>query len=404
MSHFENQGREAKSRAEVMKDACSAFLRELIALPSPSRAERLACERVIQEMEELGYEDIRTDEMGNVLGRVGSGRRSIAFDAHIDTVGISRPSSWPFDPFRGQVEGGFLYGRGASDQKGGLASIIYGAALAAEMGLPDDLEIYVTASVSGEDCVGLAWQHLIEIEGLCPECVVIAMPSDLGICRGQRGRLEMDIITEGVSSHGAEPDRGKNAINAMAPIILAVSRLHGALKTEHPMLGRGSVAVTDISSESPSLTAIPDGCRIHVDRRLTVGESVREAVGQLEALEEIRAANARIEISEYREKSWKGLEKSVQKIFPAWETPEDSPTFRAGVEVAEIVLGENPKIHRSAFSSNACATAGQYGIPTIGFGPASEECSHSTRDRISLAQLVPAMAFYALFPSIYFAD
>lgn len=401
MGEHNSRSREALRRASESMDACVAFLRELIALPSPSRAERLACERVVREMEELGYEEIRIDDMGNVIGRLGSGPRCIALDAHIDTVGISRPSSWPFDPFRGLERDGILYGRGASDQKGGLAAIVYGAAIAAEMGLPEGLQILVTASVSGEDCVGLAWQHLIEVEGLQPECVLIAMPSNLALCRGQRGRLELDILTEGVSSHGAEPDRGRNAINAMAPIVLAVSRLHGTLKTEDPMLGRGSIAVTNIASESPSLTAIPDGCRIHVDRRLTIGESVEEAIEQLESLEEMRAESARIEISSYHDKSWRGLEKSVRKIFPPWETQENSLVFQVGAATAELVLEKSPLIHRSAFSSNACSIAGQFGIPAIGFGPASEKNSHSTKDQILLAQLVPAMAFYALFPAMY---
>ena len=299
------------------------------------------------------------------------------------------------------MEDGVLYGRGASDQKGGLAAIVYGAALAAKLGIPDDLEIVVTATVSGEDCVGLAWQHLIEVEEVRPECVVLAMPSDLGICRGQRGRLELNISTEGVSSHGAEPDRGKNAIYLMAPIVRAISRLHAELDVEHPMLGRGSVAVTDIVSESPSLTAIPDGCRIHVDRRLTIGESVSEAIEQLEQLPELSESGAEIVIPEYREKSWKGLEKSARKIFPAWETSEESTVYRAGMAAAETVLGTAPRLHRSAFSSHACAIAGHYGIPAIGFGPASEHCSHSTADQIPLEQLLPAMAFFALFPAIY---
>lgn len=187
----------------------------------------------------------------------------------------------------------------------------------------------------------------------------------------------------------------------MAPVVLAFSRLHRELEKEHPMLGRGSVAVTEIVSESPSLTAIPDGCRIHIDRRLTIGESVEEAESQIKALPEVRHSNASVEISEYVQRSWKGLEKSAQKYFPAWETREDSRVFQSGVTAARLILDREARIHRSAFSSNACAIAGRYGIPAIGFGPASESCSHSIRDQIPLAQLAPAMAFFALFPTLY---
>lgn len=383
---------------------CIDFLRDLVALPSPSRGERLACERVLREMEQLGFEDVHIDDMGNVLGRVGSGPRVLAFDAHIDTVGISNPTHWRVDPFRAKVIGGTMYGRGASDQKGGLATIVHGAAVAAKVGLPSDVTLWVTATVNGEDCVGLAWRHLIEAEKLQPEIVVIAMPSHLGICRGQRGRLELEISTEGVSTHGSQPDRGANAVLAMAPIIMGISRLHGALEIQHHMLGRGSAAVTGISAESPSFTAIPDGCTIHVDRRLTIGETSGAALEQLRDWPEVVAAGADVKLLSYDLPSWKGFASHTDKVFPAWVTPEDSKAFTSTLETARKVLGREPRLHRSAFSSNGCVTAGEYNIPTIGFGPADEGHSHTVNDQISLAQLQPAMAFYSMFPSVYAAD
>ena len=102
--------------AEEAAPECIEFLRDLVTIPSPSRGERLACERVMREMEKLGYRDVHLDEMGNVLGRFGSGPRQLAFDAHVDTVGISNPMDWKYDPFRGVVSGGILFGRGASDR------------------------------------------------------------------------------------------------------------------------------------------------------------------------------------------------------------------------------------------------------------------------------------------------
>lgn len=392
---------EALRLAADATPACLEFLRDLVALPSPSRGERLACERVMREMETLGFDEILLDDMGNVLGRLGSGSRTIAFDAHIDTVGISRPALWRFDPFKGHTIGGTLFGRGASDQKGGLATLVHGAANAAQLGLPEDLTLWVTATVNGEDCVGLAWQWLIKEYGLNPEAVVISMPSHLGICRGQRGRLEIEISTEGVSTHGSQPDRGANAIVAMAPIIQAITRMHTELNVDHDMLGRGSAAVTGISADSPSFTAIPDGCTIRVDRRLTIGETAQSALNEVRTLPEVQAAGADVRLLEYAEPSWRGLKYPTQKIFPAWETAEDSPAFRAAQMTARDVLGREPRLHRSAFSSHGCATAGLFNIPTIGFGPANEKDSHTVNDQISLAQLPPAIAFYSLFPQVY---
>ncbi len=380
---------------------CIDFLRDLVALPSPSRGERLACERVVREMETLNFDEVLMDDMGNVLGRIGSGPRAIAFDAHIDTVGISRPALWRFDPFKGLTVGGTLYGRGASDQKGGLATVVHGIAQAAQLGVPEELTLWVTATVNGEDCVGLAWQYLIKEFGLNPEAVVIAMPSHLGICRGQRGRLEIEISTEGVSTHGSQPDRGANAIVAMAPIVQAITRMHAQMSRGHDMLGPGSAAVTGISADSPSFTAIPDGCTIHVDRRLTIGETAESALEEVRGLPEVQAAGAEVRLLEYDEPSWRGLQYPTAKIFPAWETAEESPAFQAAQVTARAILGREPRLHRSAFSSHGCATAGLFNIPTIGFGPANEKDSHTVNDQIPLSQLQPAMAFYSLFPQVY---
>ncbi len=381
--------------------ACIDLLRDLVTLPSPSRGERLACERVLREMEDLGYQDVHIDAIGNVLGRLGTGPRVLAYDAHIDTVGITNPTLWRHDPFRGVVAGGTLYGRGASDQKGGLAAVVHGAALAARLGLPDDVTVWVTATVNGEDCVGQAWQFILNETDLRPEVVIIAMPSHLGICRGQRGRMEVEVSTTGVSTHGSQPDRGKNAIYTMVPIVDAIRELHGALETSHPVLGTGSIAVTKISSRSPSVTAIPDECTVHLDRRLTIGETAEQALAELEQLGPIRDANADVRLLHYDETSWRGFSYPTRKVFPAWETPEDSPAVWAALATAEMVLGRPPRIHRSAFSSHGCVTAGMFDIPTVGFGPADEVHSHTVNDQIPLAQLEPAMAFYATYPRLY---
>lgn len=389
--------------ADEATPECIDFLRDLVTIPSPSRGERLACERVKREMEHLGYQDVHFDEMGNVLGRFGSGPRVLAFDAHVDTVGITNPTLWKYDPFRGVVSGGTLFGRGASDQKGGLAAAVHGVAIAARLGLPDSFTVWVTATVTGEDCVGLAWQYLIRETELAPEAVVIAMPSHLGVCHGQRGRMEVEIATAGISTHGSQPDRGRNAIYAMAPIVEEIRHLHENLEVSHPLMGPGSVAVTGIRSRSPSLTAIPDECTIHLDRRLTLGETHEEALAQFSALESVRRGAAEVRLLHYDLPSWRGFGYPAQKVFPPWETPADSAAVRAALMTAGRVLGREPRIHRSAFSSHGCATAGIFGIPTVGFGPADEVHSHTVNDQISLSQLRPAMAFYGMFPEIYAA-
>ncbi len=390
---------EIRRLAEAAVGPCTDFIRDLVSIPSPSRAERFACERVERELISLGFEDVQTDGLGNVLGRLGSGPRVLAFDAHVDTVGITSPTRWKFDPFAAEIDCGVLYGRGASDQKGGLGAMVHGLAALAKIGIPDDLTVWITATVLGEDCVGLSWKYLIEQEGLIPEAVVIATPSHLGICHAQRGRLEVEITSYGVSTHGSQPERGTNAVVLMAPVIDAVS--HMRLAHEHPVLGRGSVAVTGVRCQSPSLTAIPDECTIHVDRRVTVGEECHKVVAQLKELPAVVAAGAEVQVLRYDLPSWRGTQYPMEKFFPAWSTAPESPLVRAGVDTARLVLDRDPRIIRSSFSSTGCVTAGMFGVPTIGFGPADEIHSHTVHDQLPLIQLAPAMAFYALLPISY---
>jgi putative selenium metabolism hydrolase len=387
--------------ADEMAPSCVEFLHNLVTVPSPSRSERLACELVLREMETLGFRDVHLDEMGNVLGRIGSGPRVLALDAHIDTVGISNPMHWRHDPFRGIVVDGTLFGRGASDQKGGLAAVVHGAAIADRVGLSNDLSVWVAATVNGEDCVGLAWQYLVNETDIKPEAVVIAMPSHLGVCFGQRGRMELEIVTTGVSTHGSQPDRGTNAISVMMPVIDGLNRLHQDLAVEHETLGRGSLAITGISSRSPSMTAIPDECTIHIDRRLTIGEDPEDALRQIQEVVDRAAPGSEVRTLHYDLPSWRGFTYPTDKVFPAWETPSSSTAVRSALAAAERVLGRTPRIHRSAFSSHGCVTAGVFDIPTIGFGPADELHSHTVNDQIPLAQLGPAMSFYAMYPEIY---
>ena len=131
------------------------FLRDIIAIPSTSSREEQVIARIKEEMERCGYDEITIDPMGNILGRIGNGKHVLAYDAHVDTVDVGSPENWTVDPFRGALKDGVIYGRGACDMKGALASIVYGGKLIRQLGLHDDFSLYVVGSVQEEDCDGL---------------------------------------------------------------------------------------------------------------------------------------------------------------------------------------------------------------------------------------------------------
>ena len=376
----------------VEKDLIT-FMQDIVRIPSLSSQEGAVVERIREEMQKLGYDEVTVDPMGNLIGRIGSGPRIIAFDAHVDVVDVGDRSLWDRDPFSGDVEDGILYGRGASDMKGGVASSVYGGALLKQRGVPDDVTVYVTASVQEEDCDGLCWQFIAREDGLEPELVVITEPTSLRVYRGHRGRMEMEIHTSGISCHGSAPERGVNAVYKMAGIIADIEALNERLEPREP-LGKGTVTIIDIRSTSPSLCAVADSCTIHLDRRLTIGETEETSVAEIEALPSVQAANATVTVLDYAVPSYTGLTYPTRKYFPTWELPADAPGTQAALAAHRDAFGEEAEVGFWVFSTNAVATAGMLGFPTIGFGPGHEEFAHAPNEQTEVEHLVRAAAFY----------
>jgi len=378
------------------------FLREMIAIPAESGGERPVIERVRAEMEACGFDEIRVDPMGNILGRVGSGKTVIALDAHLDTVGVGDPSTWTRDPYKGELKDGIIYGRGAGDMRGGMAASVYGAKIWKELGAGDDCQLWVTGTVMEEDCDGLCWQYILREKVLAPDVVVITEPTNLGVYRGHRGRMEIEIRTQGRSAHGSAPERGINAVYRMAPIIADVEQLNERLAaTADPFLGKGSCTIAAIRSTSPSLCAVADSATIHVDRRLTHGETWEGAVKQLETLDSVKQAGATVTVLDYAVPSYTGLVYPTKKFYPTWLFPEEHPAVQAGVHAAATALGHAPVVGKWGFSTNGIATAGMFGVPTIGFGPSNEVWAHSPDDQCPVQDLTVAARFYAAFPRCF---
>jgi putative selenium metabolism hydrolase len=376
------------------------FLQEMIAIPSESCHEGEVIQRIKKEMQKVGFEEIKIDVMGNILGRIGRGRRVIAMDAHVDTVGIGDPKAWKWDPFIGKMEDEVIFGRGASDQKGGMASLIYAAKIIKELQLDGDYTLWITGTVQEEDCDGLCWQYLLKEKLLTPEVVVITEPTNLNIHRGHRGRMEIGVTTKGVSCHGSAPERGINAIYMMAKIINEIERLNERLG-EDGFLGRGTITVSYIECSTPSVCAVPDRAYIHLDRRLTRGEAKESALVEVKEAIHRAGVEATVEVLKYSAPSYAGLVCETEKYYPTWVLEEKHPLCMAGKETIRQVLGTDPKTDKWAFSTNAVATMGMMGIPTIGLGPANEIYAHSIEDQVPVDHLVKAAAFYAAFPQIY---
>jgi putative selenium metabolism hydrolase len=387
-----------RDKARQCQDDVVQFLREIIAIPSASTQERAVVERIAAEMRSAGLEDVHTDTVGNVIGHVGHGPIQILYDSHIDTVGVGDPAAWACDPFRGKAEGGVIYGRGASDNKAAIATMVHGARILKEHGLEGAFTLWVAGVVEEEACDGWAVGELIRRGHIPrPDFAVLGEATGLDIYRGHRGRCEIQVVTKGVSCHASAPDRGINALYRMQRIIAGIETLGEHLKDDS-FLGKGTIAATHLECKTPSLNALPDECTLYIDRRMTVGETAESAIAEIKALP--GAGEARVELLRYSDPSWTGYQKNVPKDFPTWVLPEVHPLVQAGVETAEGILGRRPGIGRWVFSTDGVSIMGELGIPTIGFGPSEERWAHSVRDQVPVEHLTLATAFYASFPQI----
>ena len=386
--------------SKAYENDMTKFLRDMIAIPSESSNEEKLILRIKEEMEKVGFDEVRIDKMGNIIGRVGSGKHLIAMDAHIDTVGIGEINNWHFDPYLGFEDETRIGGRGASDQEGGMASMVYAGKIIKDLVLESDYTLLITGTVQEEDCDGLCWQYLIEEEGVKPEFVVITEPTNLNIYRGHRGRMEIKVTTSGVSCHGSAPERGSNAIFKMAPILLDLEKLNHRL-LDNQFLGKGTLTVSEIFYSSPSRCAVADGCWISIDRRLTDGETYQSAIKEIEELESVKMANAIVEMYDYDRPSYTGLVYPTKSYFPTWVLPEEHVVCQTLVESYEGLFNKEPKVDKWTFSTNAVSIMGRHKIPCIGFGPGKEEQAHAPNEVTYKDHLVAACAMYAAIPSIY---
>jgi len=381
-------------KAEEYGSYTANNLSKLIKIKSLSGEEEGVANALKQMMEESGFDEVKIDGLGNVIGIIGNGKKVIAIDGHIDTVDLGNPEDWNFPPLSGGIKDGFVLGRGAADQTGGPAAFVTAGRILKEVGLPKDVTVYFTGTVLEEDCDGLCWNYIVEEEKIKPDCVIVTEPTNLNIYRGHRGRMEIEVSFYGLSSHGSAPERGKNAIYMASRAVLEIEKLNERL-TSDPFLGKGSVTISEIVSSSPSLCAVSDFAKIHLDRRLTWGEDKELALNQVKEI--VKGMNAKVELLNYEKISFTGLKYGMQKYYPTWKIEEDHPVIKNGVKTFTDLFNKNPKVDKWTFSTNGVTINGIHKIPVIGFGPGNEELAHAPNEKVPIDHLVKASAFYALF-------
>lgn len=430
-----------KKAAQGYEKDMTAFLRAMVKHPGESCNEKAKIDTAAAECRKLGFDKVEIDPQGNLLAYMGTGKTLIAFDGHIDTVGIGNIDNWKFDPYEGYENDTEIGGRGTSDQEGGIVSAVYGAKIMKDLGLlNDEYTVLVTATVQEEDCDGLCWQYIINEDNVRPEFVVINEPTDGGIYRGHRGRMEIRVDVKGISCHGSAPERGDNAIYKMADILQDVRALNandaaegteikGLVKMldekynpewkEANFLGRGTITASEIFFTSPSRCAVADSCAVSLDRRMTAGETWESCLDEIRALPAVKKYGDDVVVSmyQYDRPSYTGCVYPIECYFPTWVIPESHKITQSMVEAYKGLYGDKrlgesgpnatekredrPLVDKWTFSTNGVTIMGRNGIPCIGFGPGAESQAHAPNEFTWKADLVRCAAVFAALPSIY---
>jgi len=378
-----------------MENQLLGFARDLIRINSVTGGERTLVEFARQKMLDLGYDEAYLDEAGNVIGVLkGKGNYKILFDAHVDTVDVGDKQKWSFDPFGGEVHNDKLYGRGAADMKGAFAAMICaGASLIKQKeSLPGT--IYISGTVSEEIAEGRCFE--VVLDRVKPDYVVIGEASELNLKIGQRGRAEIVLNSYGKSAHSSNPQL---AVNAAENLVDAITRIRTLELPVHPLLGKAIMTLTDcISHPYPGRSVIPYKASCTYDRRLMTGESENSVLEEINRLlgtiqNGKKSFDVRADIAEDELVTHSGYKVLNRRFFPAWALEAEHPFCKIALRALKSA-GLAPDVTAYQFCTNGSSSAGKYGIPTVGFGPGTEDMAHVVDEYISLAELNKAAEGY----------
>ncbi len=434
-------------------------------------------------------EDVRFDDYGNLVwtvfdpedGVLPDDKRVVYFDGHTDTVKALR-QAWRsrlggLDAYDGVIDSPaidraalraelghlppddewdhLIFGRGAADQLAGVVAQIIATRIALELA-PDGalagviIRSYATACEEDNDGGGPMYLMRHELPGatvdLIPDVVILtegtgdAHKGALGIYRGQRGRMQIEVEVTGRSCHGSMPWEGLNPLEFGAAIIAEAARRYDDRDgfADDAFLGHGTRTASWANLETPSDCAVPDRFTFRFDRRLTAGEEPAAALSDVEQLDSVALARAAgldvvVRVPVYGGTTWRGHSPGNSQIYPGWATPEDHDAITTAVEVYESVVSPQvdagtaggfrtePRVDRWIFSTDGVgfpvpidssgidvpaskdwvAAGSVHHPPMFGFGPGIEQNTHKIGECVDDRELRLAIAFLARFPSAY---
>ncbi len=374
---------------------------ELVRIPSLSGQEGALMAYVQETMLALGYNEIWQDRFGNTVGVLKGAKpgkpRRLLVDVHADTVPVTSPEAWQYAAYGGELAGGRLYGRGACDIKGGMASALVGLA-----NLPrDDFcgEIWLSVSVAEEVIEGAATRLVLDqmlSKGGSPDgtaagaidfCVVVE-PTQLKAGIAQKGRSGVRLQTRGVPAHTSRAELGVNAVYKMLPAIQAVRQMP---VRQDELLGVEIFELVEIvSAPFPGNSIVPDACRARVDCRLLIGETPDSLLGRFR---QAVPADVEVDLWPVSVELYTGERLEWRDFHAAWSISPDQPLPSALLRELNAA-GLPEEIYLVPYCCNASAV-NQAGVPVVVFGPGDIAQAHAVDEWVSTVELTQAAGVYA---------
>ena len=387
MISLETSRAATENRADQLVD----FTSRIVATPSLSGEEGDVAAIVVAEMKSLNYDEVWTDDVGNIIGKInGSGGPTVMLNGHMDVVDPGPAEGWPQPAYSGKVLGDQLWGRGSVDMKGPVAAMIYGAAQFKQLNVRPAGDVLMTVAVM-EEIAGLGSQFLATHTSA--DVAIVGEPSRNELRLGHRGRIELQVKFSGRSAHASAPDLAVNPHFAAAKFLQRLANL--SLQSD-PVLGAATIAPTLYLTDQQSANVIPSEVTIYLDWRNVPAETPELAIKTLEALIEPTAdgASATVSVTKQPRRCYTGVTHDFASIFPPFATDPNSSLAEAAQQVIEASTGKpaNPDVWQFATDGGHLALAG---IPIVGFGPGDDRLAHTNQERISIEELKTASATYA---------
>ncbi|MCD6412715.1 MAG: M20/M25/M40 family metallo-hydrolase [Elusimicrobia bacterium] len=354
-----------KGRKEIL-----ALLKKLVEI----RTDRKNAEIVPflrRSLRENGWKNIKSAR-GSVWGKIGSGKRILVYDIHSDTVKADS-SQWKYPPFKATIREGFLYARGAVDDKGPLASAIFsGNFIKAKPGIA----VYLLAAAAEEKDEGFGFRTFLKYEKVRPNFALVSEPSSLNLAVGQRGRFEMLVSFRGIPAHGSMPEKGRNAIYSAADLLMKSRKLKFKKRPPFPP---ASATPTIVKTSGDGKNVLPNSCEILFDVRISPRDDPECVKNKILG------------------KMSPTVQAKVGKFCPAWVLPRESSFRRMCEKAYKNAFGKFPRPYYWKFCTNASEYA-KMKIPVAGFGPGAPEEAHRRNEKISLVEVEKAVAYFAALP------